>query len=102
MSPVIVQNQINAVNNVVLYCEDIFTCRRVQLLAFFNQCIERGAEASCCDVCRRNLTSITYDYSTLGIVFIDLIGTYLKGSHTLNHVIDIIMGAVNEKVDTDI
>lgn len=87
--------------NVVQFCENRSDCRRVQILAYFNEYFRREDCHSACDNCKSDSVFEVRDYSEYAAAAIALVRHFqfvLKENVTLLYCVDVFRGFTSGKV----
>ncbi|OKL55755.1 hypothetical protein UA08_09010 [Talaromyces atroroseus] len=81
--------------NVVQFCENQSDCRRVQILAYFNESFRASDCHRTCDNCKTDATFETVDFSTYAKRAVELVSVFTERNEdvTLLHCIDIFAGS---------
>jgi bloom syndrome protein len=81
--------------NVVQFCENQSDCRRVQILAYFNESFRVSECHRTCDNCKTDAEFETVDFSAYAKTAVELVGVFTnrKEDVTLLHCIDIFAGS---------
>lgn len=86
------QRQYEMVQKVGLFCENESECRRVQVLAYFNEKFRAEDCAGCCDNCRSDANFETRDFSSYAASAIKLVKAIQQEDVTLITCVDILKG----------
>jgi len=92
------ERQKQMLRNVVQFCENRSDCRRVQVLAYFNEHFDRENCNNGCDNCNSASTFATQDFSEHARHAIGLVRKVQKDKVTLLHCVDVYRGARNKKM----
>lgn len=87
--------QKNMLRNVVQFCENRSDCRRVQVLAYFNEYFRREDCGNTCDNCKSDLVFESHDFSAHAAWAIKIVRhfeTVLKEKVTVLYCVDILRG----------
>jgi superfamily II DNA helicase RecQ len=94
------KRQKDEVNEVIAYCEDTVTCRRVQVLKHFGQHFDRADCHKHCDNCMDDTPAVTVDMTDLARKAIQLATSLLKSQKNVTKVYlcDVLRGAKTKTV----
>lgn len=92
------ERQKHLLRNVVQFCENRSDCRRVQVLAYFNEHFSREDCQDGCDNCKSADRFETHDFSDHVIHVIQLVRQVSRQNVTLLHCVDVYRGAKNKKI----
>lgn len=92
------ERQKRLLRNVTQFCENRSDCRRVQVLAYFNEHFEREDCQDECDNCRSSDRFETHDFSEHAKNVIRLVRQVARQNVTLLHCVDVYRGAKNKKI----
>lgn len=87
--------QLQMLRNVIQYCENKSDCRRVQVLAYFNEYFRREECNASCDNCKTDSTFEVRDYSQYAASAVGIVRYFqseLKEDVTLLYCVDIFLG----------
>ncbi|KAF2100100.1 ATP-dependent DNA helicase [Rhizodiscina lignyota] len=88
------QRQHQMLRNVVQFCENRSDCRRVQVLAYFNEHFSRENCKGCCDNCNSTSTFETRDFTEYANAAMAMVEQMQRGeSVTVHQCIDVFRGA---------
>lgn len=84
--------------NVIQFCENRTDCRRVQILAYFNESFRREDCHRCCDNCKSDAVFETRDFTDYAVRALELVGGFQKRKEdvTLLQCIDIFAGSLRK------
>ncbi|KAL3460449.1 hypothetical protein BJX64DRAFT_184819 [Aspergillus heterothallicus] len=90
--------QLKMLRNVTLYCENQSDCRRVQILAYFNEYFRRQDCNASCDNCKSDATIEKQDFSQHAASAIKIVGFFqkLKSKVTLSYCVNILRGTTKQ------
>ncbi|KAJ5225833.1 Bloom syndrome protein [Penicillium chermesinum] len=94
--------QKHMLRNVVQFCENRSDCRRVQVLAYFNEYFRREDCANTCDNCRSDLVFETHDFSEFASYAIKIVRSFQtepREKVTLLYCVDILRGDLKRPKD---
>ncbi|KAJ6160961.1 Bloom syndrome protein [Penicillium chermesinum] len=94
--------QKHTLRNVVQFCENRSDCRRVQVLAYFNEYFRREDCANTCDNCRSDLVFETHDFSEFASYAIKIVRSFQtepREKVTLLYCVDILRGDLKRPKD---
>ncbi len=91
------ERQKQMLRNVVQFCENKSDCRRVQVLAYFNEHFRREDCQESCDNCTSGTTFKTEDYSDHARAIVNLVRQIWSYNVTLLHCVDIYRGVKKKK-----
>jgi bloom syndrome protein len=83
---------------VVQFCENQSDCRRVQVLAYFNEAFQREECGSRCDNCNSNSTFEMQDFTHEAASAVKLVRRIQNDNVTLLHCVDVLRGGKSKKV----
>ncbi|KEF52483.1 bloom syndrome protein [Exophiala aquamarina CBS 119918] len=92
------ERQKQLLRNVIQFCENRSDCRRVQVLAYFNEHFNREDCQDECDNCRSSSRFETHDFSEHARNAIQLVRQVARQEVTLLHCVDVYRGAKNKKI----
>jgi bloom syndrome protein len=92
------ERQIQMLRNVVQFCENRSDCRRVQVLAYFNEHFERDKCNGGCDNCSSESTFESQDFTEYARSAIKLVKRIQSHNVTLLHCVDVFRGSRNKKI----
>ena len=92
------ERQHQLLKNVIQFCENKSDCRRVQVLAYFNERFDRADCKGGCDNCNSNSEYETQDFTDLATSAIKMVRQIQRDKVTFNHCIDVFRGSKNKKV----
>lgn len=96
------ERQRKMLRNVIQFCENKSDCRRVQVLAYFNEHFDRGDCNSGCDNCNSESTFESHDFTEYAASAVRLVKRLQRQNVTLLHCVDIFRGSKTKKiVDSD-
>lgn len=90
--------QHHMLRKMVQFCENKSDCRRVQVLAYFNEAFDRDDCEGQCDNCNSTSTFETMDFTDLAEQAIDLVRAVAPDKVTVLHCIDVFRGAKSKKI----
>ena len=82
----------------IQYCENRSDCRRVQVLAYFNEVFHRDACGQQCDNCCSGANFETQDFTELARQVIDLVKEIASSKVTLLYCMEVFRGANTKKI----
>lgn len=82
----------------IQYCENRSDCRRVQVLAYFNEAFNRERCEGQCDNCNSTSTFETIDFTKLASTAVRLVQRFAPKTTTLIQCLDIFRGATTKKI----
>ncbi|KAL2856026.1 hypothetical protein BJY01DRAFT_203682 [Aspergillus pseudoustus] len=90
--------QLKMLRNVTLYCENKSDCRRVQILAYFNEYFRRQDCNASCDNCKSDATIEKQDFSQHAASGIKIVRFFqkLKSKVTLPYCVNILRGTTKQ------
>lgn len=93
---VLKDRQRQMLRNVIQFCENRIDCRRVQILAYFNESFRREDCHRCCDNCKSDAVFETRDFTNYAVRALELVGGFQerKEDVTLLQCIDIFAGSL--------
>ena len=91
------QRQKRLLRNVTQFCENRSDCRRVQVLAYFNEHFDREDCQRECDNCRSTDRFETHDFSEHAKNIIGLVRQVARQNVTLLHCVDVYRGVRSKK-----
>ncbi|KAF2084584.1 ATP-dependent DNA helicase, partial [Saccharata proteae CBS 121410] len=97
-SPEQQQRQLEMLRNVIMFCENKSDCRRVQVLAYFNEPFRAVDCNAACDNCNSTLTFENCDFTDYAKQAIKLVQQVEGYKVTQHQLIDIFRGKVSRKV----
>ncbi|KAK5798154.1 hypothetical protein VI817_004445 [Penicillium citrinum] len=92
--------QKHMLRNVIQFCENRSDCRRVQVLAYFNEYFRREDCGNSCDNCKSDLVFESHDFSEQAVCAIKVVRHFqyeLKENVTVLYCVDILRGEVRAK-----
>ncbi|KIX03750.1 uncharacterized protein Z518_07303 [Rhinocladiella mackenziei CBS 650.93] len=92
------ERQKQLLRNVVQFCENRSDCRRVQVLAYFNEHFRREECQNGCDNCNSTSAFETHDFSEHARNAIQLVKKIHHDKVTVLHCVDIYRGGKNKKM----
>lgn len=94
------ERQKQMLRNVVQFCENKSDCRRVQVLAYFNEHFSRDRCNNSCDNCKSGSTFETHDFTEHAKSMINLVRQLQKGRGdiTLLYCVDVYRGSKVRKI----
>lgn len=92
------ERQYAMLRNVVQYCENKADCRRVQVLAYFNEQFKAEECDAECDNCNSTITFEYRDFTGLAAEAVNLVGRIQNEKVTLLHCVDVFRGAWSKKI----
>ncbi len=92
------ERQMQMLRIVVQFCENKSDCRRVQVLAYFNEYFDREKCNGDCDNCSSESTFESQDFTEYAKSAIKLVGRVQKQAVTLLHCVDVFRGSKNKKI----
>jgi bloom syndrome protein len=92
------ERQIQMLRNVVQFCENRSDCRRVQVLAYFNEHFDRDKCNGGCDNCNSESTFESQDFTDYAKSVIKLVRRLQNQDVTLLHCVDVFRGSKNKKI----
>lgn len=90
--------QYNMLRQVVQYCENKSDCRRVQVLAYFNEKFPREKCNSTCDNCTSTSTFQSVDFTEFAAAAVKLVAQMCVERVTLLQCVDVFRGAKTKKI----
>lgn len=90
--------QTQMLRNVVEFCQNKSDCRRVQVLAYFNELFDRGNCNGGCDNCNSGTVFESQDFTAHAVAAVKLVRRVQKQSVTLLHCVDVFRGARGKKI----
>ena len=91
------RRQHEMLQKMVQYCENKSDCRRVQVLAYFNEKFQASDCGGQCDNCNSSSTFEEQDFTELANDAIQLVGDVEEDKVTILHCIDLFRGVENKK-----
>ncbi|CEL05443.1 Putative ATP-dependent DNA helicase [Aspergillus calidoustus] len=90
--------QLKMLRNVTLYCENKSDCRRVQILAYFNEYFRRQDCNASCDNCKSDATIEKQDFSQHAVSAIKIVRYFqkLKSRVTISYCVNILRGTTKQ------
>ncbi|KAJ0426520.1 hypothetical protein BJY00DRAFT_272372 [Aspergillus carlsbadensis] len=90
--------QLKMLRNVTLYCENKSDCRRVQILAYFNEYFRRQDCNASCDNCKSDATIEKQDFSQHAASAIKIVRYFqkLKSRVTISYCVNILRGTTKQ------
>ena len=85
--------------SIIAYCEDIYTCRRKQQLAYFNEEFDPANCNRTCDNCKNGLAFIEKDVTEIARIFIRTLKENRDHLNTLIQIINFVNGKKKGKKD---
>ena len=92
------ERQTQMLRNVVEFCQNNSDCRRVQVLAYFNEHFDRGNCNGGCDNCNSETVFESQDFTNHAMSAIKLVRRVQKQNVTLLHCVDVFRGAKSKKI----
>ncbi|OJD37955.1 family helicase [Diplodia corticola] len=92
------ERQYAMLRNVVQFCENKADCRRVQVLAYFNEAFKAEECDAECDNCNSTITFEYRDFTDLAAAAINLVGRIQTEKVTLLHCVDVFRGSSSKKI----
>ncbi|KAK0664721.1 ATP-dependent DNA helicase hus2/rqh1 [Lasiodiplodia hormozganensis] len=92
------ERQYAMLRNVVQFCENKADCRRVQVLAYFNEAFKPEDCDAQCDNCNSTITFENRDFTDLAAQAINLVGRIQKENVTLLHCVDVFRGSASKRI----
>ncbi|KKY20138.1 putative family helicase [Diplodia seriata] len=92
------ERQYAMLRNVVQFCENKADCRRVQVLAYFNEAFKADECDAECDNCNSTITFENRDFTDLAAAAINLVGRIQTQNVTLLHCVDVFRGSSSKKI----
>lgn len=92
-------NNFQELQSIIAYCEDIYTCRRQQQLAYFNEDFNPSRCNKTCDNCANNYQYDEIDVTNLVKKIIEVLNTNRESINTLNQITFFIKGKKSGKKD---
>lgn len=92
------ERQMQMLRNVVQFCENRSDCRRVQVLAYFNEYFDREKCNGGCDNCNSETTFENQDFTDYAKSAIELVRRIEDRGVTLLHCVDVFRGSRNKKI----
>lgn len=92
------ERQMQMLRVVVQFCENRSDCRRVQVLAYFNEQFDRAKCNGGCDNCNSESTFESKDFTEHAMSAIELVRRVQKDGVTLLHCVDVFRGSKNKKI----
>ncbi|KAL1956538.1 hypothetical protein VTO42DRAFT_7102 [Malbranchea cinnamomea] len=90
------RRQLQMVQKVGLYCENVHECRRVQVLAYFNEEFRAESCRRHCDVCKSDAKFETKDFSKHAAAALRLVRRIQKEDVTIMTCVDILNGRLKK------
>ena len=84
-------------SNIVKYCEDNFTCRRVLQLGYLGQKFHKNDCVKMCDNCKNGKIPVTKDYIDDGIKVVKFMENRSFTNITINQLIQSLSGKIKDK-----
>ncbi|KAL2011994.1 hypothetical protein VTN00DRAFT_4712 [Thermoascus crustaceus] len=99
-SPEQKDRQRQMLRNVIQFCENKSDCRRVQILAYFNESFRREDCNACCDNCKSDSVFEVHDLTRYAASAVSLVRHLEKRKEkvTLLYCVDIFRGATTKKI----
>ena len=92
------ERQKHMLRNMMNFCENRSDCRRVQVLAYFNEHFSRGRCNSTCDNCQSEATFQTHDFTDHAKFIVGLVRRLQHDEVTLLHCVDVYRGSKTKKI----
>jgi bloom syndrome protein len=92
------ERQRQMLRNVVQFCENRSDCRRVQVLAYFNESFSADECNNGCDNCNSNSVFETLDFTDHAKRAVNLVRRIARDEVTLLHCVDVYRGAKSTKI----
>jgi bloom syndrome protein len=92
------ERQFQMLRNVVQFCENRSDCRRVQVLAYFNEHFQREKCNGACDNCTSESSFESQDFTDYARSAIKLVRRVQEQRVTLLHCVDVFRGTKNKKI----
>jgi bloom syndrome protein len=92
------ERQRQMLRSVIQFCENRTDCRRVQILAYFNEQFRREDCNSCCDNCQSDSVFETHDFTTYATKAIRLVYHLKNEPVTIHQCVDIFRGSTAKSV----
>ena len=92
------ERQLQMLRNVVQFCENKSDCRRVQILAYFNEHFDRGKCNAGCDNCKSGSVFESRDFTEYAGSAIKIVRQVQEQKVTLLHCVDIFRGSRSKKI----
>lgn len=92
------ERQMQMLRIVVQFCENRSDCRRVQVLAYFNEYFDREKCNGGCDNCSSESTFESQDFTQYAKSAIKLVRRVQRNDVTLLHCVDVFRGSKNKKI----
>ena len=92
------ERQMQMLRVVVQFCENRSDCRRVQVLAYFNEYFDREKCNGGCDNCSSESTFESQDFTDYARSAIKLVRRVQKQNVTLLHCVDVFRGSKSKKI----
>ncbi|EOD48172.1 putative family helicase protein [Neofusicoccum parvum UCRNP2] len=92
------ERQYAMLRNVVQFCENTADCRRVQVLAYFNESFKAEDCNAECDNCNSTITFEHRDFTDLAAKAVDLVERIHKQKVTLLHCVDVFRGGYAKRI----
>jgi bloom syndrome protein len=92
------ERQMQMLRIVVQFCENRSDCRRVQVLAYFNEHFDREKCNGGCDNCNSESTFESQDFTEYAKSAIQLVRRIQRQDVTLLHCVDVFRGSKNKKI----
>ncbi|KKY21354.1 putative family helicase [Phaeomoniella chlamydospora] len=92
------ERQKDMLRKVVQFCENKSDCRRVQVLAYFNEQFDREDCNSGCDNCQSEATFETEDFTVYAKAALQLVRRIQNNNVTLLHCVDVFRGSTHKKI----
>ena len=92
------ERQRQMLRSVIQFCENRTDCRRVQILAYFNEQFRREDCNACCDNCQSDFVFETHDFTTYAMKVIKLVFQLKNEPVTIHQCVDIFRGCTNKNV----
>jgi bloom syndrome protein len=92
------QRQYQMLRNVVQFCENRSDCRRVQVLAYFNEKFQRENCNACCDNCKSGYRFENHDFTDYAASAVELVRALQREKVTLLYCVDLFRGYKTKKM----
>ena len=92
------ERQKQMLRNVISFCDNKSDCRRVQVLAYFNEHFRKDDQNDCCDNCETERTFETHDFTDRVRAIVKLVRRVTKDKVTLLQCVDIYRGLKTSKI----
>ena len=92
------ERQKQMLRNVISFCDNKSDCRRVQVLAYFNEHFRKDDQNDCCDNCETERTFETHNFTDRVKAIVKLVRRITKDKVTLLQCVDIYRGLKTSKI----